>query len=72
MHYQHTGYTVSIQYQTQFKWHFPGGPLVARFLCFLVPCLHTISGHDRPTRETPSKWHFPGGPLVAHFYMLTR
>ena len=31
----------------------------------------TVSGHHRPTSETPFEWRFAGGPIVARFEMLT-
>ena len=31
----------------------------------------TVSGHYRPSSETPFKWRFAGGPMVAHSYMFT-
>ena len=35
------------------------------------PGHHTMSGHYRPTSQTPFEWRFAGGPIVARFYMLT-
>ena len=37
----------------------------------LHPSQHTMSGHHRPTRETPFEWRFAGGPIVARFWMFT-
>ena len=30
---------------------------------------HTVSGHCRPTSETPFKWRFACGPILAWFCM---
>ena len=31
----------------------------------------TVSGHYRPTSETPFKWRCAGGPIVVRFNMYT-
>ena len=36
------------------------------------PSQHAVSGHHRPSSETPFKWRFAGGPIVARFSMFSR
>ena len=35
------------------------------------PSQHAVSGHHRPSSETPFKKRFAGGPIVARFSMFT-
>ena len=55
---------------------------IAAWMCSRTPlymyCLHQyfhskppISGHYRPTSETPLRWCFGCGPIVVHLYVFT-
>ena len=54
---------------------------ISFFLCEMVAnlekalhCKHSqdiVSGHCRPTNETPFKWRFVGGSIVARCYTLS-
>ena len=36
-----------------------------------LPSQHTVTGHRRPTSETPFKWHFAGELTMTRFHVLT-
>ena len=64
--------------QTQISRHRCGVSLISVSACHLFqfqhapPSQHPISGHYRPTSETPFGWRFANEPIIlAGFYVLT-